>query len=524
MHRGTFTTKSDLKAINRRLEYKFRTAEMVSVMRNADNTERITEIYKKFLINQFHDILGGASIKEAYVDAYNGLGRAILGAQEIMHFALQSINKKIKTLGKNPENPWNIVVWNLNETDYDGYIEAEIQWLHEFPKYLGGLELEDESGKRYECQIILERSVITGFRSRVLFKAIVPSLGYKSFKVIKTDSEARRIDDKSFDRIKTDKYELTIDSESGYIGRFDTDFVSLLNPIRLVCLEDAGDTWFFNAERYGESVGEFTLDGIKVIESGALRRVVKATYRFLDSVAELYYTFYNKESYFDIKYRVNFSEKHKVLKLVIDSGVDALTVSSPFASEKRCDTAADMPMGEWLVASGDKYSVSVISSSVFSYTKNGGSIELSLLRSCIHGDLRIGELDPDADYTYMEQGITEGEVRIEISKTADCDIAARAKAFNNPTVVIPDANHDGYLSPTDSFAKISAESVLISAIKRAEDSEDIVIRLSEYAGREQTAKLCVFDKSFEIKLDPFEIKTLLFTGESLKEVSILEKM
>ena len=220
---------------------------------------------------------------------------------------------------------------------------------------------------------------------------------------------------------------------------------------------------------------------------------------------------------------MNFSEKHKVLKLVIDSGVEGLTVASPFASEKRSDTAADMPMGEWLVASGDEYSVSVISNSVFSYTKNGGKIELSLLRSCIHGDLRIGELDPDADYPYMEQGITEGEVRIEIGKLAGESIGARAKAFNNPPTVISDANHDGYLSPTDSFAKITAESVSVSAIKRAEDSEDIVIRLSEYAGREQTAKLCVFDKSFEIKLDPFEIKTLLFTGESLKEVSILEE-
>jgi alpha-mannosidase len=124
----------------------------------------------------------------------------------------------------------------------------------------------------------------------------------------------------------------------------------------------------------------------------------------------------------------------------------------------------------------------------------------------------------------MEQGITEGEVRIEIGKLAGESIGARAKAFNNPPIVISDANHDGYLSPTDSFAKITAESVSVSAIKRAEDSEDIVIRLSEYCGKAQTAKLCVFDKSFEIKLDPFEIKTLLFTGESLKEVSILEKM
>ncbi|MCM1543768.1 MAG: glycosyl hydrolase-related protein [Ruminococcus sp.] len=69
MHRGTFTTKSNLKKANRRLEFKFRTAEMLSVMRKEDNTQKITELYKKFLINQFHDILPGSHIHPVYEDA-----------------------------------------------------------------------------------------------------------------------------------------------------------------------------------------------------------------------------------------------------------------------------------------------------------------------------------------------------------------------------------------------------------------------------------------------------------------------
>ena len=38
MHRGTFTTKSNLKRTNRRLEFKFRSAEMLSVLRGENNT------------------------------------------------------------------------------------------------------------------------------------------------------------------------------------------------------------------------------------------------------------------------------------------------------------------------------------------------------------------------------------------------------------------------------------------------------------------------------------------------------
>lgn len=69
MHRGTFTTKSEMKRANRKLEYKLRTAEMLSVLRGEDNSKAITDAYKKLLINQFHDILPGSHIHPVYEDA-----------------------------------------------------------------------------------------------------------------------------------------------------------------------------------------------------------------------------------------------------------------------------------------------------------------------------------------------------------------------------------------------------------------------------------------------------------------------
>ena len=69
MHRGTFTTKSLMKRANRRIEQKFRTAEMLCVMRGEEKSEEITALYKKFLINQFHDILPGSHIHPVYEDA-----------------------------------------------------------------------------------------------------------------------------------------------------------------------------------------------------------------------------------------------------------------------------------------------------------------------------------------------------------------------------------------------------------------------------------------------------------------------
>lgn len=73
MHRGTFTTKANIKKWNRKLEYKLREAEIISTLRALAGApyprETLTACYKKLLINQFHDILPGSHITPVYKDA-----------------------------------------------------------------------------------------------------------------------------------------------------------------------------------------------------------------------------------------------------------------------------------------------------------------------------------------------------------------------------------------------------------------------------------------------------------------------
>ncbi len=96
MHRGTFTTKSDIKKFNRKLENKFRLAELLSVMREKNGAEypkeEIKELYKKFLINQFHDILPGSHITPVFKDCMkdyteinDALDRIIGGGTELFN-------------------------------------------------------------------------------------------------------------------------------------------------------------------------------------------------------------------------------------------------------------------------------------------------------------------------------------------------------------------------------------------------------------------------------------------------------
>ena len=73
MHRGTFTTKAALKRANRALEFALRDAELLGVLRiaagEAFDADGFRDTYKKFLVNQFHDILPGSHIHPVFEDA-----------------------------------------------------------------------------------------------------------------------------------------------------------------------------------------------------------------------------------------------------------------------------------------------------------------------------------------------------------------------------------------------------------------------------------------------------------------------
>lgn len=73
MHRGTFTTKANIKKANRALEFKLREAELQRALRALQGevypAVRLRECWKKVLLNQFHDILPGSHIHPVYEDA-----------------------------------------------------------------------------------------------------------------------------------------------------------------------------------------------------------------------------------------------------------------------------------------------------------------------------------------------------------------------------------------------------------------------------------------------------------------------
>ena len=122
MHRGTFTTKGDLKKHNRQLEIKLRDAELLCSIVYAQGGEYpqawLRELYKLLLVNQFHDIIPGSHIAPVYRDAMTDYTQ--------MHEALDGIIAN--TLHKLGNPCVNTLPWERNMLPQVSGLD-EVDWF-----------------------------------------------------------------------------------------------------------------------------------------------------------------------------------------------------------------------------------------------------------------------------------------------------------------------------------------------------------------------------------------------------------
>ena len=500
---GVFSNKNEIKQNNRRAEYALGRAEKAAAFAEMLGcrpypSEKLTECWKDVMFNQFHDVLGGACIPQCYDDARDLHGRAIQSANEITHFSLQAIVRQVKMLGNNEAAVWNLCIFNPSGVAYSGILEAEVQWIWEFPWYFGGIELMDETGAVHKTQIVTERSKVPGFRSRFAFRAEIPAFGYRTYAVRKTEQEVTR----------------------------DFGDADIRSPFVFRVFEDNGDVWCFKTtEGYGPMCEEPVLESRKTVEKGELLTTVKQVWRFRDSILEEYITHYSDSDFVDYRYQVNWNEKHKVLKLIPAAGPkpDAVLAAAPGGSILRPVDGREYPVGQWMRWGEGKDGVTLLMDSVFAYN-TGTDPQLTLLRSPIYGDMRRSIFNPELDFQYMEQGITSGRIRLIPEAISANAAAALAMQWSDPPVVVCEANHGGSLPPTATGLTMEPGNAVVTALKKAEDGNGYVLRLTEYAGAGSTTHLRLGNTETTVPVAPYEIKTLRFLSDgTVKETNMLEE-
>jgi alpha-mannosidase len=533
--RGCYSAHSGIKRWNRRAEGLLLDAERLGTIaaRLSDHRcrEDLTRAWKNVLFNQFHDILPGTAIEPAYEDARDELGESAAIAGRAIQDALQSITWRIDIPQEDGAIP--VVVFNPHSWETQAPVELEVG------KLPPDAVVVDDEGRSRPIQRIQSLATVEGGRSRITFLADLPPVGYRTFRV--TSGAAADAVSAGSDGLVLDNDLLRLEFDERGLRRFydHRHEVEVLGPgaLRADVLDDPSDTWSHGVTRYDDLEGSFEVRRVHLVENGPVRSVVRIESAYGASELVQDVILYRDLAYVDVQASVDWHERFKVLKLGVPVGLHfpKATYEIPFGTLERATDGQEVPGQRWVDLSGRVkgvgkiYGVTVANDSKYGYDVLQGELGITVLRSPIyaHHDPKVPS--EDEHYAYHDQGPQRFSYRIvpHLGSWMDGQAVWRASELDQPPTALMESAHTGPLPPQDSFLRIDAPNVVLSALKEAEDGAAAIVRCYETAGTSTTAtiELPRWGRTIAHGFGPNEIVTFRVPDDPeapVTEVNLLE--
>jgi len=529
---GCYSVLSWIKKSNRKLENLLLAAEKLSLMANYLNEKRaypqakLTRAWQMLLFTQFHDTLGGVSISQVYDEARAVHGEVENASFEVISGAIQSIAKNVDTDGEGKA----VIVFNSTSFDREVPLEVEYQWPTD------KISVIDKNETPIPSQALRISSTLPPeWRKGICFVAKVPAFGYTTYRLIPESiniPQSRMLSVTSY-FLENDWLRVEIDSETGYFKRIydkrnHRDVLKGPGAIPIV-IKDLSDTWSHDVFEFKDEVGRFSKATVKVLEEGLVRGKVRIESTFHNSTLIQEVILYRDLDIIEVKVFLDWHEKQRMLKFSFPVNIDnpKATYQIPYGFIHRPCNGEEEPGLSWVDVSDDGYGLCLVNDAKYSYDVESSDLRLTVLRSPVYAHHTPKILDSGEDYQYVDQGEqTFTYILIPHKGTWQKALPAKwAENLNNPPVVLVEHCHKGGLSKEQSFIKVDKENVMVTVLKKAEDTEDMVLRLYETRGESTETDIALFERRWKVRLNPCEIKTFLIPRDkkaSIKEVNLLE--
>jgi alpha-mannosidase len=222
------------------------------------------------------------------------------------------------------------------------------------------------------------------------------------------------------------------------------------------------------------------------------------------------------------KTEVDWHERHRLLKVAFPVAVSAreATYEVQFGhverpthfDDSRARAMFEVCAQRWADLGDGDYGVALLNDCKHGYDIHDGVMRLSLLRGPTHPDPTADEWSHTFTYAVMPH---RGDWR-------EAGVIQAAEDLNTPFRVVPAGAPVG---TSRSLVEVDTPQVMVEAIKRAEDSDAVIVRLYEAWGRPCRARLATTlparrvtrcdllerereECSLELDLRPFQIVTL----------------
>ena len=527
---GCYSAHSGIKQLNRRSENALACAEKWAAlaMLNTgapDRGEELTKAWKKVLYNQFHDVMAGTSLKQAYEDSTADFGYALSAAADISNETMQRIASRMDVPFIEGAQPF--VVFNDHSFEAEAPVCIDIGWnADDFTLY-------DERMQPVAMQQLTPSGAVWG-RSRMCFMAKVPPLGARRYVIVPEKHDVPAVDpDVSI--LENEFVKVRFDPETGEIcSYFDKTLGRelLKRPCETRIFADDSDTW---------SHGKFVFDGecrladrveIEVLDEGRVRRTIKTVQHYGASTVRRDYTLYRAARQLYVDTTVDWHETWQCLKFAYPLNITSprVTAQEPFGYAERdsIPEGQECPMQEWVDLRGDEAGLAVINNGKYSYDAHDGTLCITVLRSPYYANHTPFVVKPGMDFPVMDQGEQRFKLVLSShgSRLPAAELEKTALLVNAPLTLLPEYAHKGDLPGCVSFAALDAQSAVIDAFKTALDgSGDIVVHLHETARCAGQAVLRIGEHSLKFDLKPGELKIFRFrpADGSFTETDLLEK-
>jgi len=535
--KGCYSVLSEVKADNQKAENMLFSAEAFSVLsKKLMNTkypcDEFERAWKNVLFNQFHDILCGCSIKEAYDDARNLHGEAMSIADRNTNFALQQISWNIDTMqGKElsifKKNYPLCPVWQSNENigtpvvlfNPLAYEVETVVCVRSMPKYM-----TDDEGNIIPVQAVRDSLTNGPLKHKTAFVAKVPAFGYSVYRMyFEEEKEALNSSVCASDtHIENEFIKAEFDKETGEILSL-TDKrngeILIKECCEAVLLDETSyDTWAHDIKEFKNIFAKNEKGTVKMIENGPVRAAVRSVQSFENTRIIRDYYLSAKSDEIIVKTKIDFYEKHKMLKftLPVNKENPKAYAEIPYSHIERPTDGTEQVFGSWISLGG----VGIATDSKHSFDADGNALSLTVLRGAVFAD-HYGQDYRDELCEYIDQGEHFFTYSIFPFKSPS-DATKRSQKLNNAPTAIMETFHKGSLETVYSGISVSEENIVVTAIKKNEDSDAVVLRCFEADNRNTKAQIKIFETEFETEFSNNEIKTFVINGKKVTETNLIE--
>jgi alpha-mannosidase len=509
-HRGVMTTQANHKRNMREAEVEVLNAEKISSIAWLYGSKypaaELTEDWKKVLFNQFHDLAAGSGIGQIYKDAQKDYDVVRWSTNEISSDSLETVAERIDTHSKE-SNTIPVIVFNPLGWARPGEITIRVRMAKQIGDAVKVIPSIDDS----ILTSVIGSDPSTGIADVNIQVSNVPAFGYELLSLIDTKTDFVVLPPTEEDEfasggltIQNEFTRLVVDSKTGCItSLFDkkANYEMLAHGgcgNQLQAFRDTPkqyDAWNVDPgtlDQKPDVINEVSWIGF--VDNATWLRSIRVERAWQNS--KFVQTISLEGDQIDIDNEIDWHESHVLLKAAFPlaaSGPFATyeipygTIDRPTTRNNSWEQAQfEVPAMRWADLSGPGpdgkvHGLSILNQNKYGYDAVGNVLRLTLLRSP-----KWPDAEADMGHHHFHYALYP-----HAGTWKDALTVRHGYEYNYPLIAVVTTAHPGTLPASHSFASVEPENVVLTAVKKAEDTNGLIFRVYEWAGKETTAEFHV---------------------------------